>query len=176
MAASADRSKPYIPLAGLGNDGWSTDTEATATCFCGAVQLAFPTEGPGLIDVFVCNCTDCRKITASMFASNITVSDKYLKHLRGRDNLKTFSQAETIGSGKRMTNYFCGTCGSLLYRVGEAFPGYSILRLGTVDDFNLAETKLRPRTEQYTKDRVSWWHGCEGARQTEGMAYGDTKS
>ncbi len=41
MAATADKSKPYFPLAGLANDGWSTEDEATATCFCGAVQLAF---------------------------------------------------------------------------------------------------------------------------------------
>ncbi|KAF5373683.1 hypothetical protein D9758_000785 [Tetrapyrgos nigripes] len=123
MAASADRSKPYIPQAGLANDGWSKEDEATATCFCGAVQLAFPTQGPGLVNVHVCNCTDCRKITASMFASNFTVDDKYLKHIRGQDNLKTFGQAQSIGSHKKMTNYFCSTCGTLMYRVGESWPG-----------------------------------------------------
>lgn len=37
--STADKSKPYLPLTGIANDGWSTDTEATATCFCGAVQL-----------------------------------------------------------------------------------------------------------------------------------------
>lgn len=36
-----DKSKPYFPLAGGADDGWSTEDEATATCFCGAVQLAF---------------------------------------------------------------------------------------------------------------------------------------
>ena len=36
-----DKSKPYFPLAGSANDGWSKEGEATATCFCGAVQLAF---------------------------------------------------------------------------------------------------------------------------------------
>lgn len=45
MAVStADKSKPYIPLASLANDGWSKDGKATATCFCGAVQLAFVSE------------------------------------------------------------------------------------------------------------------------------------
>ena len=38
---ATDKSKPYFPLAGLANDGWSTEDEATATCYCGAVQLAF---------------------------------------------------------------------------------------------------------------------------------------
>lgn len=27
------------PIVGLSHDGWSTETEATATCFCGSVQL-----------------------------------------------------------------------------------------------------------------------------------------
>ncbi|KAK5243813.1 hypothetical protein LTR40_012417, partial [Exophiala xenobiotica] len=153
MAAAADKSKPYFPLAGSANDGWSKEDEATATCFCGAVQLAFPTQGPGLVNTFVCNCSDCHKITASMFASNFTVDDKYLKHLRGQDNLKTFGQSRTIASGKMMTNYFCSTCGTLMYRVGAAFPGKSILRIGTVDDFTLHETKLKPQIEQFVKDR-----------------------
>ena len=33
-------SKPSnLPLAGLAGDGWSKDGKATATCYCGAVQL-----------------------------------------------------------------------------------------------------------------------------------------
>jgi hypothetical protein len=41
MAAAADKSKPYIPLSGGADDGWSKEDQATATCYCGAVQLAF---------------------------------------------------------------------------------------------------------------------------------------
>jgi len=66
-----------------------------------------------------------------------------------------------------MANHFCSTCGTLMYRIGSAFPGMSILRIGTVDDFNLHETKLRPRVEIFTKDRVGWWHGIEGVKQFE---------
>ncbi len=121
------------------------------------------------MNTFVCNCSDCHKITASMFASNFTVDDKYLKHLRGQDNLKTFGQSRTIASGELMTNYFCSTCGTLMYRVGAAFPGKSILRIGTVDDFTLHETKLKPQVEQFVKDRVGWLSGVEGARKAEAM-------
>lgn len=172
MAATADRSKPYIPHNSGANDGWSTEDAATATCFCGAVQLSFPTHGPGFIDSFVCNCTDCRKITASMFASNFVIADSHLTHARGRDALRAYSQSRTILSGNDMTNHFCGTCGTLMYRVGAAFPGCSILRIGTVDDFNLHETRLRPRVEQFVKDRVSWFTGVEGAKKIEGSYYG----
>ena len=51
----------------------------------------------------------------------------------------------------------------------------SILRLGTVDDFNLVEKELKPRLEQFTKDRVSWLSGALDIRQVEGYAYGPTK-
>jgi hypothetical protein len=37
----SDKTKPYIPRAGVATDGWHKEDEATATCFCGAVQLAF---------------------------------------------------------------------------------------------------------------------------------------
>ncbi|KAJ7049749.1 Mss4-like protein [Mycena amicta] len=161
-------NKSSFPLAGGASDGWSTDNEATATCFCGAVQLAFPTEGPGLVGTFICHCADCRKITASMMASNFTIDDNYLKHIRGQENLKTFAQSHTIASGNAMTNYFCSTCGTLMYRTGAGFPGYSVLRIGTVDDFTLHETKLRPRLEQFTKTRVAWLQPVEGMNQFEG--------
>ncbi|OJJ39982.1 hypothetical protein ASPWEDRAFT_188617 [Aspergillus wentii DTO 134E9] len=111
MAAARDNFKPYIPVAGGADDGWSKEGQATATCYCGAVQLAFPTQGPGLIGTFTCHCVDCRKITASMFATNFIVADTHIKHLRGQETLKSFTQSKTIASGKAMTNCFCSTCG-----------------------------------------------------------------
>ncbi|KAF7345656.1 putative glutathione-dependent formaldehyde-activating gfa [Mycena venus] len=153
-AVPVDKSKYHFPLAGSANDGWSNDEEATATCFCGTVQLKFPTQGPGLVKTFICHCTDCRKITASMFASNFTVADTHLTHLRGRENLTTYSQSKTIATGNTMTNYFCSTCGTLMYRVSSGIPGMSILRIGTVDDFHLHETKLKPAVEQFVEERL----------------------
>ncbi|KAI0127525.1 Mss4-like protein [Xylariales sp. AK1849] len=172
MAQAAPAEDPNFPRGSVATDGWSKEDEATATCFCGAVQLAFPTQGPGLVASFVCNCADCHKFTASMFASNFTVDDKYLKHLRGRDNLKTFGQSTTVARGNLMTNHFCSTCGTLMYRVGSGFPGQSIMRIGTVDDFSLHATKLRPTMELFTKRRVEWFHGVEGegVEKFEGMA------
>ncbi|KAF7377239.1 Histidine acid phosphatase [Mycena sanguinolenta] len=123
MSPPTDKTASYIPLAGGADDGWSNEEEATATCFCGAVQLKFPTQGPGLVRTFLCHCTDCRKITASTFASNFTVLDTHLTHLRGRENLTAFAQSRTIASGNTMTNYFCSTCGTLMYRVSSGLPG-----------------------------------------------------
>ena len=64
-----------------------------------------------------------------------------------------------------MTNYFCSTCGTLMYRVETV--GASILRLGMVDDFHLHETKLKPRSALFVKDRVGWLCAVEGVEQFE---------
>ncbi|OJJ71412.1 hypothetical protein ASPBRDRAFT_179807 [Aspergillus brasiliensis CBS 101740] len=174
--SSSTTANAHFPLAGLTNDGWSTDKEATATCYCGAVQLAFPTHPPGLTNTFICHCTDCHKITASMFATNFIIQDPYLKHLRGKETLTQYSQSKTTVSGKAMTNFFCSVCGSLMYRTSEVFPGHSILRTGTVDDFHLHETRLRPRMEVFTKDRVRWLCAVEGVVQVEGVPDDTTTS
>ncbi|SCZ87613.1 BZ3500_MvSof-1268-A1-R1_Chr2-2g05079 [Microbotryum saponariae] len=158
-------------LSGIARDGYTTSTASTATCFCGAVQLEFPLEAPGLVSSFVCHCYDCRKITASMFAFNFIVLNSHLKHLRGGANLSSWGQAATIESGNRMTNYFCKMCGTLMYRVSEGFPGSKILRIGTVDDFSLHETILKPSMEQYVKDRVGWLKPAEGMRQIHGSRW-----
>jgi len=106
-----------------------------------------------------------------MFASNFTVRDSHLKHLRGQENLKTFGQSHTIAAHAKMTNYFCLTCGTLMYRKGDRFPEQSILRIGTVDDFSLHETKLKPTLEAFIEYRESWLQPIEGVEQTEGMGF-----
>lgn len=129
-----------------------------------------PLSKPGFVFSFVCHCSDCRKITASMFTSAFIVLDTHLKHVRGKEYLNQFSQSETIErKGNVMTNFFCSTCGSLMYRRAESYPGASLLRLGTVDDFKLAETALRPTIEQYIKHRVDWLKDIENMEHSEGQ-------
>lgn len=41
IMTTAGDSKGDFPLAGQAQDGWNKDGRATATCFCGAVQLSF---------------------------------------------------------------------------------------------------------------------------------------
>jgi hypothetical protein len=58
-----------------------------------------------------------------------------------------------------------------MYRITSGYPGISVLCIGTVDDFNLHETKLKPQVEQFVESRVEWLHGLEGIKQVEGMAW-----
>lgn len=94
-----------------------------------------------------------------MFSSCFTIANSHLQHVRGRENLKTFERSHTIASGNTVTNNFCATCGSLMYRVSSGYPGISVLRIGTVDDFHLHETKLRPQDEVFAESRVPWLQG-----------------
>jgi hypothetical protein len=103
-----------------------------------------------------------------MFASNFVVQASETKHVRGREKLTKFAQSKTIESGNTMENHFCSVCGSLMYRISSAFPELLITRIGTVDDFDLHESVLKPKVEVYTKDRVCWLGGVDGAVQ-----YGD---
>ena len=102
-----------------------------------------------------------------MFASNFIVKESETTHTRGKDKLTKFSQNKIIASGNTMGNHFCSVCGTLMYRISSGFPGLLITRIGTIDDFDLHATKLKPRLEQFTKDRVSWLKGGEGVRQFE---------
>lgn len=100
-----------------------------------------------------------------MFASNFIVETSSAKHLRGEDKLTRWSTDKTIASGHTMTNSFCSVCGTLMYRVSSGFDDKLIMRIGTVDDFNLQATKLKPRIEQFVKDRVPWLDGGKGVEQ-----------
>ena len=74
---------------------------------------------------------------------------------------------DTIWNHTEMTNFFCSTCGTLMYRRNpEDFPGLLIPRIGTLDDLSLMETKFKPRVEQYVKDRASWLDPVQGAEIT----------
>lgn len=75
-----------------------------------------------------------------------------------------------------MENSFCGECGTLLYRRSTGFPGMSIPRIGTIDDFSLQDTKFKPRVETFEKDRCSWLQPAKVEAHTNGAEYTGGKS
>ncbi|KAK5684132.1 hypothetical protein LTS10_003996 [Elasticomyces elasticus] len=128
-----------------------------------------------------------------MFASGFIVNDSALQHLKGEDKLATFSRQEGISTGNTVTNHFCSVCGTLIlgwdrvaalfqywrhlltptpitsrYRRSSGFPGMTVPRIGTVDNLELHSTKLKPKIEQFAKDRVEWLHSGVGVQQVEG--------
>lgn len=120
------------------------------------------------MNTFACNCTDCHKV-CQMQAWNFTADDNYVKYVRGENNISQFTTKKTIASGNDMTNFFCKTCGTLMNRKSSGFPGKSFLRSGTVDDFNLQNTALRPQVELFIGSRNAGMRPLEGVKQFEGM-------
>ncbi|KAL7420917.1 hypothetical protein Q5752_004871 [Cryptotrichosporon argae] len=169
MAATAPKTESYFPLGNTTQDGYTKGDRASATCYCGKVQIDVPLTAPGLVGTFACRCTDCRKMHSSFGATNFTVRDEDWHYVRGEDNLTVFEQTVTIPGGHKMTNHFCKTCGVIIRRFGSRFPGVSFLRTGTVDDFTLHETVLKPQREVFVEDRVTWNGPVDGAEQVEGM-------
>jgi hypothetical protein len=106
-----------------------------------------------------------------MFASNFIVEDKDIKWIRGKEKLTRYSRDDTTTTGSDMATFFCSICGTVMNRVSAGFPNGNFLRIGTVDDFNLQATILKPKTEQFTHTRFPWVHGVDGAKQWTGFAY-----
>jgi hypothetical protein len=57
-----------------------------------------------------------------------------------------------------------------MYRRSSGFPGLSFCRIGTIDDFDLHETNLRPQAEQFIESRVGWLQAIKDVPQAEGMS------
>lgn len=111
----------------------------------------------------LCYCRDCQKTSGSTFSTNCIVPGDDFK-VTG--NPKAF--AKIADSGKTITNYFCGDCGSTLYRDAENLPGMKIIRAGVLDDQDALEA-AKPTTELYAPLRPSWQPGMPGVKKMNDM-------
>ncbi|THX97788.1 hypothetical protein D6D02_09538 [Aureobasidium pullulans] len=78
------------------------------SCFCKKIQLELSGEPHAIA---LCHCTDCRKISGSVYTLNFIVSTTDLKTSGSSpaENLKTSD------SGKKYINYFCKDCGKCFF-------------------------------------------------------------
>ncbi|KEQ91759.1 hypothetical protein AUEXF2481DRAFT_451014 [Aureobasidium subglaciale EXF-2481] len=95
-----------------------------------------------------------------MFTSAFVVKNTALKYVRGENKLTQYSTS--VDAGSTMSSFFCSICGSLMYRRSSGYPDVAVPRIGTIDDLELHETKLRPQVEVYCRSKVGWFGGVEG--------------
>ncbi|KAF1354784.1 Mss4-like protein [Delphinella strobiligena] len=95
------------------------------SCLCGKIGISYDKE-PEM--KALCHCTDCQKISGSAFSSNFVVPGEGFK-VTGSPKVFT----KKADSGKTIHTYFCGDCGSTLYRDGDNFPGMKIVKAGVLD-------------------------------------------
>lgn len=106
-----------------------------------------------------------RKITGSTYSTNAVVPQDGFKVTSGKP--KVFSK--TADSGNKIHSYFCGDCGTTLYRDGDSFNGAKIVKAGVLDDY-AALNNAKPAVELYAPERVDWVVPVPGADQKQGMS------
>ena len=99
----------------------------------------------------LCHCNDCRKITGSTYSTNLLVPGESFK-VSGSPK----SIAKTADGGNTITSYFCGDCGSTLWRDSATFGTSKAVKVGVMDDPN-AIGNTKPDVELYSELRVPWY-------------------
>jgi hypothetical protein len=111
----------------------------------------------------LCHCLDCRKITGSLFSTNIIVPGESFSVTQGTP--KEYSK--TADSGKTMTSFFCGDCGSTLWRSSETYGTSKIIKAGTLDGDDALGSTAKPAVELFSKHRIPWLPAIEGTQLNE---------
>ncbi len=113
-------------------------------CLCGAVRYEIDAEP---IITRICWCKDCQKFGAG----GPTVNAGFpVAALTAVGNLSDYPS--TADSGSRMHRKFCGKCGTHLFSAAEARPDFVFVRVGTLDDPEIA----KPAVTIWTSSAPSW--------------------
>ncbi|KAI1816514.1 Mss4-like protein [Poronia punctata] len=131
------------------------------SCVCGKIRYSY--EGEPSVKA-LCHCADCRKISGSAFSTNILVSAEGFKVLSGTPK----EYHKIADSGKPIVSFFCGDCGSTMWRDAEVFGNNKIIKAGTLDDPDALNIH-KPAAELYTQSRIKWVQEVEGAAQKIAM-------
>lgn len=115
--------------------------QVTGSCQCGEVRYEAEVDPQ---TVGICHCTDCQRLTGSVYRVTVATLPEHFKLLAGRP-----TRYRKIGeSGRPSDQFFCGRCGSPLWR--ESADGEIGLRLGCVDQ----RTVLAPTHQSYRKSAL----------------------
>jgi hypothetical protein len=114
-------------------------------CLCGAARYSIAAEAP--LAVRLCWCRVCQYFATG----NATVNAIFKsEEVTIAGELRDFSSV--ADSGARMHRRFCATCGVHVISQAEARPHLTIVRVGTLDDPDIAV----PQGHIWTKSAPSW--------------------
>ncbi|KAH7236655.1 Mss4-like protein [Fusarium tricinctum] len=129
-------------------------------CLCGAVKIEVLGDP---VAVGLCHCLDCRKTSGSTHALNWFVPADLVQLEGPSQTFTKLSNAENP-----ITNMFCPTCGTTVFREGPAAPGIKFVKAGIFDDPVVINT-VKPQGEIFTSRRPTWMTSVAGASQKKGM-------
>ncbi|OAL48150.1 hypothetical protein IQ07DRAFT_513968 [Pyrenochaeta sp. DS3sAY3a] len=130
------------------------------SCFCGKVAFSF--NEATINNTVLCHCTNCKRITGSLFSTNISVSSSDFE-VQGTP--KTFSFDS--GQGPVFEIFFCGECSCVLWKTtnAPALAKFTILQAGCLKD---GCDEFLPDGEIFVGERCAWLKPLEGAQQSLG--------
>ncbi|TVY19353.1 hypothetical protein LARI1_G003563 [Lachnellula arida] len=128
----------------------------SGACLCGKYTIRH--EGEPQLKA-ICHCNDCRKISGSMYSTNLFVGADTLK--AEPSDLKQYSKP--TDAGNTITSYFCDNCGTTLWRESTGLPGVKIVKEGVLEKVSGG----KPAVEFYASRRADWVPQITGADQKE---------
>ncbi|RVI93582.1 GFA family protein [Sinorhizobium meliloti] len=116
------------------------------SCHCGAITYSADIDPA---EVSVCHCTDCQKLTGTVYRVTVSVPISEFHLTGGEPTL----YVKTAGNGRKRLQYFCGTCGSPIYTIGEGDAANIVgIRAGTIKQF----PQLEPRSQIWCSSALPW--------------------
>ena len=117
--------------------------ERKGSCLCGAINYKILVEP---ISSRVCWCSVCQKI-ASNGTVNAVVDSEFLEVEGSPSEYKRVAE-----SGNEVSRRFCSNCGSHLFANSSAFPDFTVVRIGTLDN----PSSVKPSVNIWSKNAPSW--------------------
>jgi hypothetical protein len=129
----------------------------TGHCLCGRVSYTADAEP---FAQAACHCTECQRQTSSPYSVVVGVPLDALD-VQG----ETLTSFTTIGAdhGQETRRWFCSGCGSPIYSVSGAAPGFAFVKAGSLDDASW----LEPSIEVWTGSAQPWAPSFEGTARFE---------
>lgn len=121
----------------------SDTSERTGQCLCGSVRFTLSGEP---LQTRVCWCRDCQHLAANGTVNMLVPSAA----LASSGALAEYRRM--AASGNEITRQFCPTCGSHLFARSSAFPQFTVVRAGNLDD----PSSVRPGTNIWAASAPAW--------------------
>ena len=119
--------------------------KVTGSCHCGFITYEAEVD-PGTASI--CHCTDCQKLTGSVYRANVRAEAGQFRLLSGEPAI----YIKTAESGNRRAHGFCPKCGGPVFATSLEQPAAHSLRIGALDQ----RAQLKPQKRIWCDSAVGW--------------------
>lgn len=125
------------------NDAMTSSTPYLGGCLCGQIRFRIAAEPAA---ARVCWCRDCQRLAANGTANALFTTDAIEIH---GEPARFDKPAD---SGNTVTRRFCPRCGTQLFADSTGRPGFTVVRIGTLDE----PSRVRPGANIWTASAPAW--------------------